>query len=242
MLHILQHALLITRQQGAAVMRTALALAAFSLLAGCAATPAPSAPPAPASWRQSYASTPHEEARPGPDDALIWREEVFDVPRPASDYYPDFLVGGAHLENFLHGTAAIPGVDHNEDLTPLTFPAVGSRRLVCLKNGGWAVEEVLARDDHGFRYLVSNYSLPEARPIAYAIGEFRFDPLTPSSTRVTWRYSFKLRSDRFPGWLGAPGRWLFRQRFLDGDYADFMRAAVVTMTAWAMRSEAPPAP
>jgi hypothetical protein len=34
---------------------------------------------------------------------------------------------------------------------------------------------------------------------------------------------FKLKSDVFPGELGAVGRWLFRVRFLDGEYAGMMK-------------------
>jgi len=83
--------------------------------------------------------------------------------------------------------------------------------------------------------MVSNYSLRQARPVHYAIGEFRFEPLGPAATRVTWRYSFKLRDDRFPGTLGGLGRRLFRNRFLERDYAEFMRAGVAAMQAWALR-------
>lgn len=42
-------------------------------------------------------------------------------------------------------------------------------------------------------------------------------------TRITWTYSFKLKGDVFPGEFGAVGRWLFRVRFLDSEYAAMMR-------------------
>jgi hypothetical protein len=215
-------------------MKNALMFCAPALVA-CASTPQPVAQLGPTSWRTSYAAAKLEPIRPQPDDQVVSREVVFDVPRPVDEYYADFLIGGARLENYLPGTRDIPGVDHNEDLTPSVFPAVGSQRLVCLKQGGWAVEEVLELRERGFRYLVSNYSLRETRPIQYGIGEFRFAPLTPTTTRVTWRYSFKLRSDRFPGSLGGLGRWLFRTTFLESDYARFMEAGVVAMKAWATR-------
>jgi hypothetical protein len=42
-------------------------------------------------------------------------------------------------------------------------------------------------------------------------------------THITWLDSFKLREDKFPGNFGAIGRFLFRVRFLDKDYAALMR-------------------
>ena len=82
------------------------------------------------------------------------------------------------------------------------------------------------------RYLVHDYTVAAARPIADAVGEFRFDSLSVTSTRVTWRYSFKLRGNTFPGTLGPLGRSLFRRSFVDRDYAHFMDAAVLEMRAW----------
>ena len=117
----------------------------------------------------------------------------------------------ARLQNFLRGTDRLQGGDYVEPLSGGEFPAVGSRRL---------------------RYLVHDYTVAAARPIADAVGEFRFDSLSVTSTRVTWRYSFKLRGNTFPGTLGPLGRSLFRRSFVDRDYAHFMDAAVLEMRAW----------
>lgn len=196
----------------------------------CASAPKVERP----TWKNGWDSVLVEDIKPTAEDVLVWREERFEVPLPLDDYYPRFLIGAQNLENYLPGTPKVPGVDHNEALSVDVFPAVGSRRLVCLADGNWAREEVLALDDTGFRTLVSNYSLEAARPIEYGLGEFKFERLTASSTRVTWRYSFKLRTNRFPGSLGGLGRWLFRRSFLDSDYAAFMAAGVTKMTEWAV--------
>jgi hypothetical protein len=57
------------------------------------------------------------------------------------------------------------------------------------------------------------------------MGAFTFAP-AGATTHVTWRYTFKLRSDRLPGWLGGLGRALFRASFVEADYAPFMQAQV----------------
>jgi hypothetical protein len=98
-------------------------------------------------------------------------------------------------------------------------------RKVVLEDGQSAHEEVLACDEGQLRYFVTQYTSPQAKPIAWGLGEFTFVP-AGDRTHVTWRYSFKLRSDTFPGWLGGLGRTLFRKRFLETDYAEFMDAQV----------------
>lgn len=186
--------------------------------------------------RAAFDSTRLEGVRPNARDPLVIREVTYEVARPVDVYVADFILGGTNLENFLHGTESVPGVDHNEVLSGGDFPTVGSRRLVCLKGGGSAVEEVLLHEPRRLRYLVTDYTLPAARPIAYAIGEFVFDSLSAARTRVTWRYSFKLRTNTFPGRLGPLGRYLFRRSFVDRDYARFMDAAVDVMAKWRVRT------
>jgi len=94
----------------------------LALLAGCAQATDPT-PRSPNAWRDAHATAVLEHVQPRADDPLVWREEQFDVPRAVDAYYADFLVGAANLENFLPGTPRLPGVHHNEDLTPSTFPA-----------------------------------------------------------------------------------------------------------------------
>ena len=65
--------------------------------------------------------------------------------------------------------------------------------------------------------------MSKAKPIAYGVGEFKTIQLDAGHTRITWTYSFKLKTNVFPGDRGTFGRWLFRVRFLDGEYAAMMR-------------------
>src|SRR5262249_23330566 len=88
-------------------------------------------------------------------------------------------------------------------------------------------EQVLIRE-HGetsyrFRYQVWNYTSSAAGAIHYAVGEFVFTAPTPDSTQIVWTYSFALSRDRFPGYLGRLGDFLFRLSFLDRDWAEVMR-------------------
>jgi len=167
----------------------------------------------------SACSSPVTPVRPASTDALASREIEFDVPAPRARFVKAFLA--APLARFIPGTKALPGVDHTEPLTASRYPAVGSVRLVVLKDQKTAHEEVLECNEGLLRYLVTEYTSEAAAPIAYGLGEFRFAD-AGERTHVTWRYSFKLRGDRFPGWLGGLGRSLFRSRFLDKDYAELM--------------------
>lgn len=202
--------------------------AALLVLASCASLPPPAT-----SCRERFDRRTLVDPRPASTDELVWREEVFDVPR--RQWFDTFLVGGRALEQFLPGTGEVPGVDHNEDLTSAAFPDVGSKRIVCLRDGSTALEEVLTLEPQHLRYLVTNYDTPGAEAILYGVGDFRFAALDENSTQVTWRYSFKLRDDRMPGALGVLGVWLFRSSFLDTRYAAFMKSGVEAMRRWAVR-------
>ncbi|MGG5886379.1 SRPBCC family protein [Falsiroseomonas sp. HC035] len=115
------------------------------------------------------------------------------------------------------------------DLTAARFPEPGSRRLVCLADGGSAIEEVL-RHQPGrlLTYVVWGYTSAAAQPPAYGFGAFRFTD-DGDATRVDWTYAFRLKSDRFPGNLGALGRDLFRLAFLDTNSARFMQAGMAAI-------------
>ena len=60
----------------------------------------------------------------------------------------------------------------------------------------------------------------------YGVGDFLYTDLGSGRTHITWTYSFKLKEDRFPGYLGAFGRYLFRVGFLDHQYAAMMRGTL----------------
>lgn len=159
-------------------------------------------------------------------------EQRIDVPveRFASWFY------SAPLESMLKGTKDLPGVVATEPMTELSFPQVGARRLVCLSDGNSAIEEVLHDDsERYFAYLVWGYTIPQGRGNEYGYGEFWFEP-DGGSTLVRWRYSFKLKGDRFPGYLGPVGRALFRAAFLDRSYERFMRSSLQTIAEEAVVS------
>ena len=131
------------------------------------------------------------------------------------------------LEKTINKSESLPGVSGDYMLTPGEFGSPGSRHIVCLTDGTSTEEEALEREDaptsSHFRYIVWNYTTPKAKPIEYGVGEFRTVQFDAGRTRITWTYSFKLKAAVFPGELGAVGRWLFRVRFLDREYAAMMK-------------------
>jgi hypothetical protein len=176
---------------------------------------------------------------------LVFHEETFEVAMPRKDFLTAFL--NSPLQRFIQGTADLPGVDHTEPLTERRFPQVGSIRLVVLNDGATAHEEVLTCDENHLRYRVNNYTSEAAKPIEWGLGEFTFQSIgsniptestrAAEKTSVTWRYSFKLRDDRFPGSLGALGRTLFSRLFFRSKYAPFMRAQIVEIQRLALERE-----
>jgi hypothetical protein len=125
---------------------------------------------------------------------------------------------------------ALPGVSGTYLLTNGEWGAPGSRRLTCLTDGSTAEEQILLNDrsltSAEFRYIVWNYTTEKARPVLYGVGDFMRTDLGNGRTLVRWTYSFQLNRQRFPGYLGAIGRFLFRVGFLDRDYAQMMRTTL----------------
>lgn len=168
----------------------------------------------------------HDGPRPviaGPDQ-LVSHTEVIEIPRPFS------VVSDAMnkpLEKTINKSDSLPGVSGEYMLTQGEFGPPGSRHIVCLTDGTITEEEALEHEDSAtsshFRYIVWNYTTPKAKPISYGVGDFRTVQLDPGHTRITWTYSFRLKDDVFPGEFGGFGRWLFRVRFLDSEYAAMMK-------------------
>jgi hypothetical protein len=131
------------------------------------------------------------------------------------------------IKDTIHKSGSLPGVSGEYLLTKAEFGTSGSRRITCLSDGTTLEEEVLGSERNEkssrFRYIVWNYTTEKARPISYGIGDFLYTDMGDRRTHITWVYSFKLREDKFPGNFGAIGRFLFRVRFLDKDYAALMR-------------------
>jgi hypothetical protein len=134
------------------------------------------------------------------------------------------------LEDTVQQQGSLPSVAGTYPLTPRAFGGPGSRRLVCLTDGSTLREEVVAlrRDAHSryFHYIVWCYTTESARPIQYGVGTFEHIALPGGRTHIRWTYAFALRRDRFPGFLGPLGNWLFRVFFLERDYAAMMRATL----------------
>lgn len=162
---------------------------------------------------------------------MIARTERIVIARPPHALH-DWM-SSVPLEAQLPATPRLPGVVGTTLLTK-TWGEVGSRRIVHLSDGAQATEQILQLEPgERFRYVVWDYTTPAARPIAYAIGEFRFRPVDGERTELIWTYAFRLRGDRFPGILGPLGRWLMRVAFLDTAYAELMREALKTTKAGA---------
>ncbi len=161
-------------------------------------------------------------------DQLVSHTEVIVIPWPFSAVLDAM---NKPLEKTINKSDSLPGVSGDYMLTKGKFGSPGSRHVVCLTDSTSTEEEALEREDSAtsshFRYIVWNYTTPKAKPIAYGVGEFRTIQLDPGHTRITWTYSFKLKTNVFPGELGALGRWLFRVRILDGEYAAMMKDVLI---------------
>ena len=134
------------------------------------------------------------------------------------------------LKDAIHKAGSLPGVVGTSPLGTIPFPRPGSRHIVCLSDGSTLLEQSLEVDQtstfYRFRYMVWRYTSPKARPIEYGVGEFRYTQQDSDHTHIVWTYSFHLKENEFPGYLGAFGRYLFRVTFLDRDYAAMMRATL----------------
>ena len=135
-----------------------------------------------------------------------------------------------NLKDAIHKAGSLPGVSGTYSLGQIPFGTPGAHRLVCLSDGSTLEEQVLENSHTAstfrFRYIVWHYTSDQAKPIEYGIGEFDDSEMSPGRTRIVWTYSFKLKNNEFPGYLGALGRYLFRVSFLDRQYAAMMRASL----------------
>jgi hypothetical protein len=169
-----------------------------------------------------------------PAAPMIARTERIVVDRPPTEVFA-YVVGGP-LEQMIPVTKRLPGVTGTTLLTEGPWGGVGQRRHVHLTDGSRTTEQVLeATAGERFRYEVWDYSTAAAKPITYALGDFRFAPVAPGGTELTWTYAFRLRADIFPGNLGGLGRMMMRLAFIDSAYAELMRASLAAIKAQAER-------
>jgi hypothetical protein len=163
---------------------------------------------------------------------LVEHIEDITIDRPLDVVIAD--VNRIPVEKTMHGTSTLPGIAGTHVLQG-TWSEPGSLRVVCLTDGGSTEEQVLANtrsaNTHHFRYEVWNYTTPQARPVAYAVGDFLETDLGDGHTHIHWTYAFRLRGDQFPGYLGPLGRLLFRKFYLDTRYAALMRGALAVRKA-----------
>lgn len=137
-------------------------------------------------------------------------------------------------------TSGLPGVAGTRRLNDGKF-GPGARRFVCLTDGAYVVEQVLIFEEtpnaHRHRYVVWNYTSPKFPPISYAIGEITQTPVSDTRTRVRWTYSFQPDRNKWPGSLGEPGDAMFRDTFVERQFAVWMRR---TLAGGKQRAEATP--
>jgi hypothetical protein len=184
-----------------------------------------------------------DTARPtvGPAEQLASHTEEITVDRPLAVV----MSAGSKtsLKDTIRKAESLPGVAGDYPLNAIPFGTPGARRLVCLSDGSTLEEQVLEREEnksfYRFRYIVWNYTTEKARPVEYGIGEFRDSEIGDGHTHIVWTYSFKLKDNEFPGYLGALGRYLFRVRFLDRQYAVMMRGTLEAGKATAEKEPAP---
>jgi hypothetical protein len=178
-----------------------------------------------------FIDSPHPPvAGPG---RLVSRIEEITINRPLAEVI-------AHTEtvalaDWIDRSGALPGVVGTFMLAGDRFDAPGSRHMVFLTDGTTVVEQVLETSRAGagyrFRYVVWNYVTAAARPLLYGLGDFQYTDTGDGRTHVRWTYSFELRRDRFPGFLGPLGGWLLKATFLNGPYAAWMRGSLARTRA-----------
>ena len=176
-----------------------------------------------------FVETPHPPvAGPG---KLVRHVETVVIDRPFAQVVA--AVDAMPLSRRHPPAAGLPGIVDTLALTPDGFGPVGGRHLVFLSDGATVVEQVLenARTATAwrFRYVVWGYTTPAARPLRYGLGDFEY-VAEDDRTRLTWTYSFELRPDAFPGFLGVGlGGVLLKLAFLDGPYATWMKAGLAAI-------------
>ena len=179
------------------------------------------APPA------GFVDTPHPPVA-GPDRLVSRTEEIL-IDRPFAHVLA--AVDATPLSDSIAKGTALPGVLGTHVLAGGVFDQPGSRHMIFLDDGTTAVEQILEKtrtdQQYRFRYVVWNYTTAAAKPLLYGLGEFDYAPVGPDKTWVRWTYSFELRKNQFPGFLGVRlGGALLKAAFLNGPYAKWMQATL----------------
>jgi hypothetical protein len=175
----------------------------------------------------NFIDTPHPPVA-GPDK-LVSRTDEIVIDRSLAHVLA--AVDATALSESIDGTGVLPGVRGTLVLAGGRFDQPGSRHMIFLTDGTTAVEQVLEKSttptSRRFRYVVWNYTTAAAKPLLYGLGDWLYAAEGPDKTRVRWTYSFELRKDRFPGFLGvAVGGALLKAAFLNGPYAKWMQGTL----------------
>ncbi len=204
-------------------------LSLLTAVSACLASPAMAASGVQCAVPAGFVDAPRPDIEPA---SMVDHVEDITINRPL-----DVVMAEANrtpVEKTMHGTSTLPGVTGTHVLSGI-WPEPGALRVTCLTDGGSTEEQVIANvregNKHHFRYEVWNYTTPQARPVIYAVGDFLESDLGDGRTHIHWTYAFRLRGDRFPGYLGAFGKFLFRKFYLDTRYAKLMRGALAVRKA-----------
>jgi len=173
---------------------------------------------------EGFVDTPHPDI--APVEELISHTEEVTIERPIA--FLRELAARTPLAQGIDRSGPLPGVSATYRLTPdIGFPQPGARRLVCLTDGFTVVEQVLLQeqnpDSDRFKYVVWSYTSLKYPNIAYAVGEIVRTAVSPTRTHVRWTYSFQLDREAYPGTLGEYGDRVFRESFVNRQFAVKMR-------------------
>ena len=173
-----------------------------------------------------FVDTPHPPVA-GPEK-LVSRTEEITIDRPLAEVVA--ALDATPLQDSISPEGGLPGVRGTHVLAGEKFDKPGSRHLIFLTDDTTAVEQVLEKTrteaSYRFRYVVWNYTTAAAKPLRYGLGDFLYTA-QGDKTHVRWTYSFELRKDRFPGFLGVGlGGALLKAAFLNGPYAKWMKGTL----------------
>ena len=180
---------------------------------------------------QGFVETSHPAV--APVDQLVSRAEEITIHRPLADVLD--CIDALPLADWITRDAALPGVLGTQVLAGERFEKPGSRHMLFLTDGSIAMEQVLTYERtptrHHFNYVVGGYTSKAAAPLHYGLGDFVYEDAGAGHTKVRWLYSFALRRDRFPGFMGPLAGPLLKLALLDGPYAKWMRLSLARIKA-----------
>jgi Polyketide cyclase / dehydrase and lipid transport len=129
---------------------------------------------------------------------------------------------------FLQPSPSIPKVDRTEMIDGTWFEA-GAKRRVIFEDGNTAVERVIAYEPEVFRYQIWGFTAPSRYLIDHVEGEIKYEKSGETDTRFIWTYKMKPRA-----FFTTP----LLERFMENDYAPFMKSGLEEMRKAAVLAKA----